>query len=127
MRQKRWDLQIEETLHSVEFEHGRFIKKNRQLLIDGELAIPQNWRVYTGKAVVSEYPFLWHDHILTVVIKKHKRAVLFDLLKDGCSIETGVVPDFRALSQPKSTREKVKEALFWLGLILLWRISLVFL
>lgn len=123
MRQKSWDLQIGETLHIVRFEHGRFLKKHRTLQIDGHEAIPENWRVYSGKNTVLEFPFRWRSYSLTVIKIIHKRKTEFDLLLDGVSVETGGKPDLLALSEPKTTWEKVKDVIFWLALIVLWRIS----
>lgn len=122
MRQKRWDLQLDNKLHIIEFEHGRLIKKHRRLLVDGEPAEPENWRVYSGKSIVTEYLFRWKDHLLTVVIRQQKRRKTFDLLLDGVSIESGRTLDLLSLSEPKSKKDKIKEALFWITLFIVWRI-----
>lgn len=123
MRSKCWEFQLGDTLHNVEFSHGRFLKKHRQLLVDGEPAVAKKWRIFYGKTPVTEYFFTWQGHTLTVVIQHVKRAKTFDLFLDGISLEHGTIaPDLAALSSPKSKAEKLRELLLILVVYLLWRI-----
>lgn len=123
MRSKCWEFQLGDTLHNVEFSHGRFFKKERQLLVDGEPAVAEKWRIYYGKTPVTEYPFTWNGHKLTVVIHNVKRAKTFDLFLDGISQENGrALQDLAIMSTPKTKKEKIREFLIILGVYLLWRI-----
>lgn len=127
MKGKRWDLQLNDTLHTVEFTHGRLIKKHRKLLVDGEAAAPEKWRVYIGRTPVTEYPFTWNGHTFTVVVHAAARnTVAYDLFADKKSVESGkTFPDLEAMAQPKSRAEKVKETLFIIALVIVWRILIV--
>jgi hypothetical protein len=126
MKEKRWDLELNGKLHLIEFAHGRVFKKKRRLLVDGIAAKPLNWRTYLGKTPVTEYPFAYNGHTLTVVLHHANRTITYDLLLDGISVENEQTPDFVAMSQPKSKREKVKETLIIIAIYLLWRLSVHF-
>lgn len=126
MRGKRWDLQLGDTLHLLHFEHGRFWKRNRKLLVDGEPAQPLTWRVYDGKTPVTEYPFIVNDLPLTVVVRYLQGKPCYDLLLNGISVETGQPVDLLALSTPKTKMDKLKEYLLYAAIVVVWRVAMEF-
>jgi hypothetical protein len=122
MGSKRWDLQLGETLHLLHFQHGRYLRRNRRLLVDGQPVEANRWRSYQGKTPVVEYPFSFHGHTLTIVIRYVRGKPVYDLLLNGISAEKGRPLDLAGLAIPRTKMERFLEYALYVVLVILLRI-----
>jgi hypothetical protein len=127
MRQKRWDLQLGETLHILHFERGRYRRASRQLLVDGQPAEALPWVCYPGRTPVVAYPFVFQGITLTVVVHFVRGKPSYDLLLDGISMEYNRPLDLQSLAQPKSKKDKFLEYGLYVALVIALRILMEYL
>ena len=124
MANKKWTINLEDGVHTIELKHGT-ISGKRSILVDGNpLDLPpgEEKKAYdTG----STHPFMISGHDCVVAIRSSGFSFNYELIVDGLNVDSGLPSDKEESARVTPEAVKVRRigvvAIFTIaGLICLW-------